>query len=268
VDLATVPGTGPGGKITREDVLAAAAQAGSGVPAPEKGDAQAADERRPLSRLQQTIGRRMAESKAQAPHFYLTMRADMTEALALRGRLNAEVGEGGARISINDLIVKAVAGALRDFPIFNASFAGEYLTLHREIGMCIAVAIEEGLVTPVLRGADRKSLAEIAQESAALVERTRAGKNRPEDYEGGTFTLSNLGMYDVDTFVAIINPPQAAILAVGAVARIPVYQGETLVPRSLLSLTLSTDHRIADGATAARFLSTIRRALEQPGQLA
>jgi pyruvate dehydrogenase E2 component (dihydrolipoamide acetyltransferase) len=271
IDLATVTGTGPGGKISREDVLAAAAGAGAG-PAAQTADsappaAAPAGENLPLSRLRRTMGRRMVESKTQAPHFYLTMRVDMTEAMALRQRLNAESGDPGARISVNDLIVKAAAGALAAFPAFNATFAGDYLALHREIAICIAVAIDDGLVTPVLRGADQKPLAQIARESAALVERTRAGKNRPEDYEGGTFTVSNLGMYKVDTFTAIINPPQAAILAAGAIQRTPVYVGDDLLPRDLLSLTLSTDHRVADGAAAARFLGAIREALEQPAHL-
>jgi pyruvate dehydrogenase E2 component (dihydrolipoamide acetyltransferase) len=268
IDLATVTGTGPGGKISREDVLAAAAGAGAG-PAAQTADsappaAAPAGENLPLSRLRRTMGRRMVESKTQAPHFYLTMRVDMTEAMALRQRLNAESGDPGARISVNDLIVKAAAGALAAFPAFNATFAGDYLALHREIAICIAVAIDDGLVTPVLRGADQKPLAQIARESAALVERTRAGKNRPEDYEGGTFTVSNLGMYKVDTFTAIINPPQAAILAAGAIQRTPVYVGDDLLPREMLNLTLSTDHRVADGAAAARFLGAIREALEQP----
>ncbi len=191
----------------------------------------------------------------------------MTEAMALRQRLNAEVVEDGARVSVNDLIVKAAASALVDFPTFNATFAGDHLELHRTIAICIAVAIEEGLVTPVLHGVDEKSLAQIAEESAALVERTRAGKNRPEDYEGGTFTVSNLGMFKVDTFTAIINPPQAAILAAGAVQRTPVYVGDDLRPRDILNLTLSTDHRIADGAMAARFLGAIRERLAQPVNL-
>ncbi len=262
IDLATVTGSGPGGKISREDILAAVAAAGTGSSSPPA--AALADEHLPLSRLHQTMGRRMLESKTQVPHFYLTMQVDMTEAMALRERLNAEAGGAAARMSVNDLIVKASADALRAFPAFNAAFAGDHLELRRAINVCIAVALDDGLVTPVLHEVDRKPLAQIAQESAALVERTRAGKNRPEDYEGGTFTVSNLGMYKVDTFTAIINPPQAAILAVGAVRRTPVYVGDELQPRAMLNLTLSTDHRIADGAAAARFLGAIREALEQP----
>jgi pyruvate dehydrogenase E2 component (dihydrolipoamide acetyltransferase) len=273
VDLSTVTGSGPGGKISREDVLAAvAASSGEGdtstqTASPTQSSAVQAPEDLPLSRLRQTMGRRMVESKTQAPHFYLTMRVDMSEAMALRQRLNAKADEALAKVSVNDLIVKATAGALRDFPTFNATFAGDHLTAHKAIAINIAVAIDDGLVTPVLHDVDQKPLAQIATESSALVERTRAGKNRPEDFDGGTFTVSNLGMYQVDTFTAIINPPQAAILAAGAVQRTPVYVGDNLVPRDMLSLTLSTDHRIADGVTAARFLGAIRERLEQPEKL-
>jgi pyruvate dehydrogenase E2 component (dihydrolipoamide acetyltransferase) len=288
VDLSQVQGTGPGGRITREDVIAAsekapgsAEQAGSpsvesavlaeqestapkGVETPAAPPAEdTTTSSRPLTRLQQTIGRRMVESKTQAPHFYVTVHADMTEAMALRRQLNAGAADG-ARISVNDLIVKAVARTLVDFPVLNATFAGDTLTLHQEIAVCVAVALDEGLVTPVVHHAERLTLRQIARETHELVERTRGGKGRVEDYAGGTFTVSNLGMFNVDSFVAIINPPQAAILAVGSVQRLPVYVGEELVPRQLMSMTLSADHRITDGATAARFLARVCDALQQP----
>ncbi len=205
----------------------------------------------------------MVESKTQAPHFYVTVHADMTEAMALRRQLNAGAADE-ARISVNDLIVKAVARTLVDFPVLNATFAGDTLTLHQEIAVCVAVALDEGLVTPVVHHAERLTLRQIARETHELVERARGGKGRVEDYAGGTFTVSNLGMFNVDSFVAIINPPQAAILAVGAVQRLPMYVGEELVPRQLMSMTLSADHRITDGATAARFLARICDALQQP----
>jgi pyruvate dehydrogenase E2 component (dihydrolipoamide acetyltransferase) len=288
VDLSLVQGTGPGGRITREDVIAAAeksagttAQAASPpleptAPTEQKSivpqDAEtpaiptleeAATSSRPLTRLQQTIGRRMVESKTQAPHFYVTVHADMTEAMALRRQLNAGPVDA-VRISVNDLVVKAVARTLADFPVLNATFAGDTLTMHQEIAVCVAVALEEGLVTPVVHHAERKTLRRIARETHELVERARGGKGRAEDYTGGTFTVSNLGMFNVDTFVAIINPPQAAILAVGAVQRLPVYIGEELLPRLLMSMTLSADHRVTDGATAARFLARVCEALRQP----
>jgi pyruvate dehydrogenase E2 component (dihydrolipoamide acetyltransferase) len=266
VDLATVQGTGPGGRISREDVLAAAqarsAARQGGSPAPPA----VADSDVPLTRLQQTMGRRMVESKTQAPHFYISMQADMTDALALRYRLNEEDGKA-ARISVNDFVVRATARALAAYPRLNASFAGDKIIQHGAISICIAVALDDGLVTPVLHDADKKTLRELAAESAAIVERTRAGRNRPEDYDGGTFTVSNLGMYDVETFVAIINPPQAAILAVGAVQRVPAFLGEALMPRQMMALTLSADHRVVDGATGARFLAAVRNDLENPDLL-
>jgi len=310
VDLASVRGTGPGGRITREDVLTAAASGtgtpaasdvaaspaatgvseppaapmgrGAEVPTPSAtvgaavgsgpdspGPARPGEQ--PLTRLQQTMGRRMVESKTQAPHFYVTVEVDMTAALALRAEINTAGDEGAdddeVRISVNDLVVKAAARALTRFPTLNASFAGDHLELHDEVAVAIAVAIDDGLVTPVVRDAARKPVARIAREARALAARARGGKGRAGDYEGGTFTVSNLGMLGVDTFVAIINPPQVAILAVGAVRRVPVYVGDDLVPRERMSLTLSADHRVADGATGARFLAAVRASLEHPARL-
>jgi len=219
VDLSTLRGTGPEGRITREDVLRAAhAQdelarplpAASPPVATAPGPAHATDDgvkSRPLSRLQQVMGRRMVASKTQVPHFYLTLHVDMSAALALRQQLNAGA-DAADKITINDLLIKAIARSLGKFPMLNASFADDALTLHEEIAICIAVAIEDGLVTPVLHHAERKTLLEIARESRSLIERARAGKSRAEDYEGGTFTVSNLGMFDIDTFIAIINPPR------------------------------------------------------------
>jgi len=321
VDLSTVRGTGPGGRITREDVLAAAAAAAATVgasavdtagapieaarpardesaapgqdgspprsatdtnedareritgdgPAAAPGETEsppgaAQPAARMLTRLQRTMGRRMAESKRDAPHFYLTREADLTAALALRAEINAEGGDED-KISVNDLVVKAAAMALTRFPTLNASFAGDRLALHDEVSIAIAVALDDGLVTPVLHHADRKSLTYIARETRALAARARGGVSRAADYEGGTFTVSNLGMFAVDTFVAIINPPQAAILAIGAVRRVPVYVGDALVPRERVSLTLSVDHRVADGAVGARFLAAVCDALEHPVRL-
>ncbi len=315
VDLSTIRGSGPGGRITREDVLAATATGTSATPAvvmvpaevpatparasgpfaattvdcvteapippdalqtvidPGPGSSGAAQPgEQLLTRLQQTMGRRMVESKTQAPHFYLTIEVDMTAAVALRAEVNvdaATTAENGdeVKISVNDLVVKATARALTRFPMFNASFAGDRLVLHDEIAIAVAVAIEDGLVTPVVRDTAHKPIAQIARETRALAARARGGKSRAGDYEGGTFTVSNLGMLGVDTFVAIINPPQAAILAVGAVRRVPIYAGEGLVPRERMSLTLSVDHRVTDGATGARFLAVVREFLEHPARL-
>ncbi len=315
VDLSTIRGSGPGGRITREDVLAATATGTGATPAvvmvpaevpatlarasgpsaatavdrvteapippdalqtvvdPGPGSSGAAQPREQLlTRLQQTMGRRMVESKTQAPHFYLTVEVDMTAAVALRAEVNvdaATTAENGdeVKISVNDLVVKAAARALTRFPMLNASFADDRLVLRDEIAIAVAVAIEDGLVTPVVRDAAHKSIAQIARETRALAARARDGKSRAGDYEGGTFTVSNLGMLGVDTFVAIINPPQAAILAVGAVRRVPVYADEGLVPRERMSLTLSADHRVTDGATGARFLGVVREFLEHPARL-
>lgn len=281
VDLATVTGTGPGGRITREDVLAAAGradvQSAPGVapvpaPVPPAGTAEAqrpGEERTKelaLTRLQQTVGRRMVQSKLQAPHFYLTSQVDMTDALALRQRLNARAGQE-TTVSINDMVIKATAQALSRFPVLNASFAEDKLLLHEEIAISVAVATTEGLITPVVRRADEKTLEQIAHETKRLAERVREGRGRPEDFEAGSFTVSNLGMFDIDTFVAIINPPQAAILAVGAIRRVPTYVEDDLVPRDYMHITLSVDHRVTDGATGARFLSVVREHLEHPDRL-
>lgn len=322
VDLSTVRGSGPGGRITREDVLAAA-DAGGGAPdvsleaapigaaslssgetdkkaeviqiqdnAPRSvtndggatrashDDSAAAERSAPssaaagspteqaLTRLQRTMARRMAESKREAPHFYLTREVDMTAALVLRAEINAAGGdEDGGKISVNDLVVKAAAMALIHFPTLNASFAGDRLVLHDEIAIAIAVALEDGLVTPVLHHAAHTSIALIARTTRDLAARARGGTSRAADYDGATFTVSNLGMFGVDAFTAIINPPQAAILAVGAVRRVPVYVEDALVPRDRLSLTLSADHRVADGALGARFLAATCDLLEHPLRL-
>lgn len=217
----------------------------------------------PLTRLQQTTGRRMAESKAAIPHFYVMTHVDMSEALALRRNLNAQAARK-TNISVNDLVIKATSSALINFPELNASFAGDRLILHHTISMSVAVAVHDGLVTPVVHNSNQKTLEQIAQATKRLIEQAHAGKGRAEDYDGGTFTVSNLGMFDIATFVAIINPPQVAILAVGSVQRVPVYRGEDLVPCERMTITLSADHRATDGATGARFLQEIRKNLEHP----
>jgi pyruvate dehydrogenase E2 component (dihydrolipoamide acetyltransferase) len=295
LDISTLQGTGPGGRVLREDVLRAVKQASlvstsAALPlappqnVPEQvrmtsliasspsspqtvmSGARGTSTEQALTKIQQTTARRMVESKMTAPHFYLTIEVDMTEALILRGQLNKET-EDGSKISVNDLVVKAAARALKHFPVLNASFAGDRLLLHDEISIAIAVALDTGLVTPVIRQADQKALGVLAREIHALAERARSGKSRLEDYQGGTFTISNLGMFHIDTFAAIINPPQAAILAVGTTKRIPVYIGDVLTPRERMQVTLSADHRVTDGATGARFLEYVRNVLEHPLRL-
>ncbi|MDP8911628.1 MAG: 2-oxo acid dehydrogenase subunit E2 [Actinomycetota bacterium] len=217
-----------------------------------------------LSSLRRTIARRMTEAW-QAPAFQLRISADMTRSLALRRRLVDEMPDTAAKPTISDVLTKACAVALLRHPAVNAHFAGDAIELFPSANVGIAVAIPSGLVVPVIRECERKRIAEIASERAALVERARAGKLQQADLEGGTFTISNLGMYGVEEFTAVLNPPQAAILAVGAIdERVVVREGELeIVP--LMQMTLTCDHRSLDGATAAEFLRTLKAFLEEPG---
>lgn len=273
VDLRLVKGTGPGGRITKEDIEAylKAREAVPTIPKPEvvappvEVAPEVEYEEKPLSRMRQTIARRMAESKRTVPHFELTIDIDMAEALKLRKALN-EVLEG-AKITVTDLIVKAAALALKKHPELNASYAGEKVRLYKRISIGIAVALEEGLVTPVVTDCDIKPLQEIAKEAHEKAERARAGKLKPEDVVQGTFTVSNLGMFDVEQFTAIINPPEAAILAVGSLEKRPIVKEGEIVVSDRMKVTLGIDHRVVDGAQAARFLQTFKHLLEQPLQL-
>jgi pyruvate dehydrogenase E2 component (dihydrolipoamide acetyltransferase) len=203
----------------------------------------------------------MAKSKQSAPHFYLSMDVDMTEITRRRSGLKT-AGEAVVP-SINDYILAAAARALRDFPALNAAFIGKGVELYADINLGVAVAIEDGLVVPVIRNADRLSLAELAKESRALAEKAQKKKLFPLDYEGGTFTVSNLGMFGVDNFIAIINPPQCAILAVGQVKPRVVAHGEGIAVRPMMTMSLSADHRVVDGAMAARFLQEVKGQLEK-----
>ncbi|HWT25382.1 MAG TPA: dihydrolipoamide acetyltransferase family protein, partial [Solirubrobacteraceae bacterium] len=216
-----------------------------------------------LTRLQQTVARRMAESKATAPEFVMTCEVDMEEAVAFRKQLKAAAGEGPAP-SFNDLVVKASALALREFPRANAAYRDGRFELYSRVNVGIAVAGQDALVVPTVFDADRKSLGTIAGEARALAERVRAGAITPPELASGTFTVSNLGMYGIARFVAVINPPQAAILAVGEMKPRPVVRDGEIVPRTILELTLSCDHRILYGADAAEFLARIRERLEDP----
>jgi pyruvate dehydrogenase E2 component (dihydrolipoamide acetyltransferase) len=267
LDLRQVMGTGPGGRIIKEDIETFLAKRPAEAPTPSPAPVAAVSheipyEERELSRLRQTIARRMAESKRVAPHFYVTSEIDMTEALKLRQGLNA-IGEA-AKISVTDMLVKAAAKTLQEFPEVNASFADGKIRVYRRINIGIAVALDQGLVTPVLPDCDKKPLAQIAREAKELVERARTGRMRPEDLTPGTFTISNLGMFDVDEFVAVINPPEAAVLAVGSVIPRPVVVGGEVRVADRVRVTLSADHRVIDGAVAARFLQRYKVFLEQP----
>src|SRR3990172_4698381 len=261
IDLAGVQGTGPEGRITKDDVEAfLARRAGTRAQTPTP-----ASEDVPLTRMWQTIARRMAESKQQAPHFYVTVEILMDEALALRARLNGDLGEKG--VSVNDLILKAAARALRTFPNLNGSFTGESLRRPGEMHMGFALALPEGLIVPVIRHCDRKSIPEIAREAKDLGERARTGRLHPDEFQGATFTVSNLGMFDVENFIAIIDPPQAAILAVGSAQPRAVVGGGAIRAATVMKATLSADHRVTDGAEAASYLAEVKRLLQNPALL-
>jgi len=265
LDLSRIKGTGPGGRVSERDVQAAigagAAPAPPGVPA-----APAPGATVPMNRMRRTIARRMTESKSTAPHFYITVEINMDEAMKVREQLNALAPEE-ERISVSDLVVAAAARTLARFPAMNASYRGDNLEMHPQVNIGIVVALEDGLIPPVLRDADKKPLKRIAAESRALAERARTNKLRSDDLGGGTFTVSNLGMFDVDEFIAIINPPEAAILAVGAVTRRPVAAAGEVRIAPLMKTTLSVDHRVADGAQAGRFMQEFKKLLENPATL-
>jgi pyruvate dehydrogenase E2 component (dihydrolipoamide acetyltransferase) len=274
IDLRQVQGTGPKGRIVERDVLAyiesrkatavpAAAPAPMPVPAPAVAAAPAEGRAETLTRLRQITAQRTTEAHQTIPHFYLTMEIDMEEAVALRQRLN-QLDES-LRISVNDLIVKACAVAIEQHPIVNATYQNGQLVHPSGIHIGIAVAVEQGLLVAVLRHCEGKSLRRIAQESQTLIQKAREGKLMPDEMMGNTFTVSNLGMFGIEQFTAIINPPASAILAVGATKRVPVVQEDgTIVARQRMKVTLSCDHRVLDGAVGAQFLQTLKRVLENP----
>jgi len=269
VDLRVIQGTGPGGRIVRRDVEAALARAAGAAAAPAAAPAAAAPavdwEDVPLTPMRATIARRMPLAKAPVPHFYLTVEVAMDRAWELREALNAL--EDQPKVSVNDLVIRACALALLKHPGVNASFQGETIRVHRRVHIGIAVALEDGLITPVLHDCHAKSLLQIAAEAHDLVERARARKLRAQELAGATFSISNLGMFDVTEFSAIINPPEGAILAVGAVRRVPVVEGDGVRVGRRMTVTLSCDHRVMDGAMGARFLQDVRRFLEEPLRL-
>lgn len=222
----------------------------------------------PLTRIRQAIARRMSESKQTIPHFYVTFEIGMTDAMKMREQLN-NLAKEDEKISVNDLVVAAVAKTLNKWRMFNASFRGDALEMHEHINLGIAVALADGLITPVLHDVDKQSLKEIARESRALAERVRANTRsvRADDLTGGTFTISNLGMFGVEEFSAIVNPPEAAILAVGAVVKKPIVEGDQVHIAQMMKATISVDHRVADGAQAAQFMRDLKALLENPVNL-
>lgn len=270
ISLSALSGTGPGGRIVKKDVESAkAAPAGKPaaaaavLPAYAPGIVSQPEKQVPLSKLRTIIARRMSESKQQAPHFYVTHDYDMAALMDLRKQINAMLPEE-EKISVNDMIVKAAALTLRRFPNLNASFQGSQVVQHGEINIGIAVAVEGGLLTVVCRNADQKPLRQIAVEVKAMVSRTRDGKVRPDDIEGSTFSVSNMGMYDVEVFSAIINPPEAAIIAIGTVKDVPVVKDGQLGVGTRMKVTISVDHRVSDGVEAAKFMQALAEPLEKP----
>ncbi|BCX03685.1 MAG: dihydrolipoamide acetyltransferase component of pyruvate dehydrogenase complex [Candidatus Roseilinea sp.] len=293
IDLRYVKGTGPEGRITKADVEAFVPPAppapepepigkplGSPIlkaPEPVPQPAPVAQPtvlppagpavKQPLTRMRQTIATRMVASKQQVPHFYITVAVEMDAALALRAQINESLKPEGIKISVNDMVIRAVALALRRFPNLNASFTPEGIEMRDFVNVASAVTVEGGLVTVTVRDTDKKTLKQISQEMTALAERARNNKMQPGDTGGQTFTISNLGMYDVENFIAIVNQPDAGILAVATATPTPVVRNGEIVVRTMMNMTLSGDHRVTDGAEGAQFINEVKRLLENPWSL-
>jgi len=278
IDLNVIPGTGPGGRIVKDDLqpyltgarpkptaAAVAAPAFTPTPVPASRGGRTVV---PLTKIKKTTGRRMIESVSTAPHFFVTADIEMDAAVAFREQVNRAADATGVKISYNDLVVKACANALRRFPNLNSSIEGDTIVQHHNIDVNLAVALEDGLIAPFIPDTDRQTLGTVSAMAKDLIGRARSGQLLPNEYQGGTFTVSNLGMYDVDEFISIINPPQAAILAVGSIANVPVVRDGAVVPGHRMKITLSADHRVTDGAEVAQFLQAVRMYLEHPVLLA
>ena len=262
VDIAALSGSGPMGRVVKKDVESAI---GTVPVASTKIFATKETKEIPLSMMRKTIAKRLLESKVTVPHFYLTIEIKMKRAIDFRTSLNST---GDIKISYNDIVVKAVALALRQNPNANSSFAGDKIIQHGRVDISIAVATDEGLVTPVVRNADMKGLAEISSEVKELARKARERKLKPEEFTNGTFTISNLGMFDIENFAAIINPPEGAILAVGSIVEKPIAENGQIVAGHTMKVTLSCDHRVIDGAIGAAFLQSFKRIVENPAMLA
>lgn len=272
IDLKYVKGTGDNGRITRTDIenykpsaqtQQQAASQGSSIKQPASGipAGQVSFDEVPVSQMRKVIAKRLAESKFSAPHFYLTMSIDMDAAVAARGRIN---DVSPVKISFNDMVLKAVAVALKQHPKVNSSWLGDKIRINHHVNIGVAVAVEEGLLVPVVRFADGKSLSQIAAEVKDFAQKAKDKKLQPSDWEGSTFTISNLGMFGIEEFTAIINPPDACILAIGGIAQVPVVKNGNIVVGNVMKVTLSCDHRVVDGATGAAFLQTLKGLLEEP----
>jgi len=284
INLAVIPGSGPGGRITKKDIEAylSSPVVTKSKDTPEKVmeiqkeallpltpmtvEPTRKDEVVPVNRLRAAIGRRMTEVKQTVPHFYVTHEYDLKAVIDLRKEINSMLPEG-EKLSVNDFIVKATALTLRQYPNLNASLQGDAVLVHGRVNVGVAVAVEGGLLTVVCKDTDRKSLRQISLEVRQMAARAREGKVKPDDIEGSTFSVSNLGMFDVENFIAIINPPEAGILAVGSAQEKPVVVDGEIVPGIRMKATISVDHRVSDGAEAARFLQSLAEYLEQPIKL-
>ena len=264
VDLAKVKGSGTEGRIVKKDIEAYEPEAvpSPSVSAPQQAEAREEDEVVQVSQMRKTIARRLAESKFTAPHFYLTINIDMSEAMRVRKEINAMIAPD--KISFNDLIVKAAAAALRKHPNVNASWTGDTIIKHSAVNVGVAVAIDDGLMVPVIKNANTKSLTEINGEVADKASRARERKLDMDEMQGNTFTISNLGMFGIDEFTAIINPPESCILAVGTISELPVVKDGEIVVGHQMKVTMSCDHRVVDGATGAQFLQTFQAMMENP----
>ncbi len=272
VDLKLVQGSGPGGRVIKRDVEAGAASPSitgqpSAAPAPRsvlRAPSGVPYEDVPLTQIRKTIAKRLAASIGPIPHFFLTTEIDMERAAEAREALNKQLGEAGGKISFNDIVIKAVALALVQHRACNAWFQEDHIRYWNEVHVGMAVAIEDGLITPVIRNADMKSLRQIGEESRELAGRARTRRLKPEEYTGATFSVSNLGMFDIDQFTAVINPPEAGIVAIGSIVAKAVPDGDRVVVRRRLRVTMSCDHRVIDGATGAAYLKTLKQMLENP----
>ena len=287
LDLSQIEGSGPAGRIVERDVRAAMesgiAQKTDGkadveAPQPEQAQMQGFQPARlpkpteepgtqlvEPTRMMQVIGERMTESKQHVPHFYATVEVKMDAAMELRKQLNAQLEAEGLKLSVNDFVMKACAVALRNYPNLNALYTTRGVELHEKVDMAMAVALDQGLITPVIRDIASKGLAQISRESKDLATRAREGSLKPEEYQGGTITVSNMGMFGIESFTAIINPPQAAIVAVSSIERRPSYdENGEIVPGSFMKLTLSADHRIANGRDGAMYMAEVKKTLENP----
>ena len=270
IDIAQVAGSGDGGRIVKKDVdnfaptaTSTAAPAASGKPAtaPAAPAGQVSFDEVPVSQMRKVIAKRLAESKFSAPHFYLTMAINMDKAVESRAKLN---DIAPIKISFNDMVLKACAIALKQHPKVNSSWLGDKIRYNHHVNIGVAVAVEEGLLVPVVRFADTKSLSQIAGEVKEYAKKAKDKKLQPSDWEGNTFTISNLGMFGIEEFTAIINPPDACILAIGAINQVPVVKNGQIVVGNIMKVTLSCDHRVVDGATGSAFLQTLQQLLEEP----